>query len=357
MKINILTLFFICLLASCSKTDEAENKDSKSKDIYVTTTKSKIMEFRYQESAIGSIEGIIDPTVASEVAGKITKIFVRPGTTVKKGQIMAEVDNADTSYQLSLSEAEVKKLKARLSNQKITYERNLKLVDENFISPNALETIEVQIEETQEELNSAEARLKIAKLNNSRTKIFAPISGKIEKQIISIGDYVKIGDPLYQIINNKKLRAHVMFPEKLAHILKPGIDIKLETPTTDVPYTTVIQELKPQIVADSRSIDVIADIEKQDDWQAGASVKGTIVFDKKDSVSVPEPSVVLRPSGSVVYEAVNGKAVVRNVRTGITQDGWIEIIDGLEADKEIIVDGAGYLTNDANIVLKQNDPA
>ena len=270
---------------------------------------------------------------------------------------MAEVDNADTSYQLSLSEAEVKKLKARLSNQRITYERNLKLVDENFISPNALETIEVQIEETQEELNSAEARLEIAKLNNSRTKIFAPISGKIEKQIISIGDYVKIGDPLYQIINNKKLRAHVMFPEKLAHILKPGIDIKLETPTTDVPYTTVIQELKPQIVADSRSIDVIADIEKQDDWQAGASVKGTIVFDKKDSVSVPEPSVVLRPSGSVVYEAVNGKAVVRNVRTGITQDGWIEIIDGLEVDKEIIVDGAGYLTNDANIVLKQNDPA
>ena len=357
MKLNLLTLFFICLLVSCSKTDQPENKDSKSKDIYVTTTKSKVMEFRYQESAIGSIEGIIDPTVASEVAGKITKIFVRPGTTVKKGQIMAEVDNADTSYQLSLSEAEVKRLKARLNNQKITYERNLKLVDENFISPNALETIEVQIEETQEELNSAEARLEIAKLNNSRTKIFAPISGKIEKQIISIGDYVKIGDPLYQIINNKKLRAHVMFPEKLAHILKPGINIKLETPTTDVPYTTVIQELKPQIVADSRSIDVIADIEKQDDWQAGASVKGTIVFDKKDSVSVPEPSVVLRPSGSVVYEAINGKAVARNVKTGITQDGWIEIIDGLEADRDIIVDGAGYLTNDANIVLKQNDPA
>jgi len=357
MKFNILTIIFICLLVSCGKTDEPENKDKKSKDIYVTTTKSKVMEFRYQESAIGSIEGIIDPTVASEVAGKITKIFVRPGTTVKKGQIMAEVDNADTSYQLSLSKAEVKKLKARLSNQKITYERNLKLVDENFISPNALETIEVQIEETQEELNSAEARLEIAKLNNSRTKIFAPISGKIEKQIISIGDYVKIGDPLYQIINNKKLRAHVMFPEKLAHILKPGVDIKLETPTTDAPYTTVIQELKPQIVADSRSIDVIADIEKQDDWQAGASVKGTIVFDKKDSVSVPEPSVVLRPSGSVVYEAVNGKAVARNVKTGITQDGWIEIIDGLEADKEIIVDGAGYLTNDASIVLKQNDPA
>ena len=74
-------------------------------------------------------------------------------------------------------------------------------------------------------------------------------------------------------------------------------------------------------------------------------------------MSVPEPSVVLRPSGTVVYEAVKGKAVAKNIKTGITQDGWIEIIDGLEANKEIIVDGAGYLTNDANIILKKDDPA
>ena len=97
MKIKLLALFFIFLIVSCSRTDEAENKDIRSKNIYVTTTKSKMMEFRYQESAIGSIEGIIDPTVASEVAGKITKIFVRPGTTVEKGQIMAEVDGTDSS--------------------------------------------------------------------------------------------------------------------------------------------------------------------------------------------------------------------------------------------------------------------
>ena len=109
MKLNLLAIFFICMLMSCSKTAKTDDKKSKSRDIYVTSTKSKIMEFRYQESAIGSIEGIIDTTVASEVAGKITQIFVRPGTIVKKGQLRAEVDNADTSYQLSLAEEEVKK--------------------------------------------------------------------------------------------------------------------------------------------------------------------------------------------------------------------------------------------------------
>jgi RND family efflux transporter MFP subunit len=350
-KLLLILVVFSSLIA-CSKSDDEEKSKSSQKEIYVTLKKSKKMEFSYQESAMGSIEGIIDPTVASEVSGKITNIHVRPGSSVKKGQLLAEIDASDTSYQLSLSKAEVKKLEARLMNQEITLDRNLKLVDQNFISPTAIENLKVGIEETQEELNSAIARLDIAKLNNNRTKILAPISGKIEKQIISIGDYVKIGDPLYQIINNKKLRAHIPFPEKLAHLLKPGIAISLQTPTSDLVYKTKVQELKPQIIADSRSIDVIADIVEQPNWQAGASVRGTIIFSAKSSVAVPEPSVVLRPSGNVVYESQNGKAIARNVSTGITQDGWIEILDGIDADADIILDGAGYLTDNASIKIK-----
>lgn len=355
MKSKILFLIILSLILSCSKTEDGGEQKKSSKETYVTVAKSQVREFIYQESAIGTIEGIIDPTVASEVSGKITKIYVRPGMSIDKGQLMAEVDPSDTSYQLSLSEAEVKKLKARLNNQKINYDRNLKLVDENFISPNALESLAVQIEETQEELNSAIARLDIAKLNSDRTRVLAPISGKIEKQIISIGDYVKIGDPLYQIINNKKLRAHIPFPEKLANKLLPGIEISLETPTSAKPYITKIQELKPQIIADSRSIDVIADIVDELSWQSGASVKGTIIFEKKESISVPEQSVVLRPSGTVIYEAINGKAIARNITTGISQNGWIEVIDGVDAGIDIVIDGAGYLTNDASIKVKEND--
>ena len=91
----------------------------------------------------------------------------------------------------------------------------------------------------------------------------------------------------------------------------------LKRPTSEKPYLTKIQELKPQIIADSRSIDVIADIVDELSWQAGASVKGTIIFEKKESISVPEQSVVLRPSGTVVYEAVDGKAIARTITTGI----------------------------------------
>ena len=90
---------------------------------------------------------------------------------------------------------------------------------------------------------------------------------------------------------------------------------------------------------------------------AGASVKGTIIFEKRSSVAVPEQSVVLRPLGTFVYESKNNKAIAKKVTTGITQEGWIEIIDGISEGTDIVIDGAGYLTNDANIKIKQNDPA
>ena len=108
MKCKVLFLIVLTLILSCSKTEDGAEQKKSSKDTYVTVAKSQVREFTYQESAIGTIEGIIDPTVASEVSGKITKIYVRPGMSINKGQLMAEVDPSDTSYQLSLSEAEVK---------------------------------------------------------------------------------------------------------------------------------------------------------------------------------------------------------------------------------------------------------
>jgi membrane fusion protein (multidrug efflux system) len=352
MKTKFLFLLIAFIITGCGNSDKEKKADKQDRSLYVSLAESELMTFNNTESAVGSIEGTIDPTVSSEVSGKVIKIHAKSGSIVKKGDLLAEVDNRDNSYQLNLAKADVKKLEARLNNQKINYDRNLKLVDQNFISPNALESIEVAIKETEEELSSAKARLDIANLNYSRTKIFAPINGVVEKQIISMGDFVKIGDPMYQIISNQKLRAHIPFPERLANQIKPGAKIILSTPTSPEIFETKVSSIKPLIVADSRSLDVIADIQNKPGWQAGASVIGTIVFSSTKSVGVPEQSVVLRPIGSVVYLYQNGKAKQNLIQKGITQDGKIQILEGLEAGEKIIVDGAGYLSDQAQVKIK-----
>ena len=179
-------------------------------------------------------------------------------------------------------------------------------------------------------------------------------SGKVERQIASIGDFLKIGDPIIQIMNNDRLRAHVPFPEKLATKLKPGLPIELQSPIVKEKIIVKIAELKPQLISDSLSIDVIADIVNQPNWQAGGSVRGTVVFKEISNLSVPEQSIILRPAGQVVYVIRNDVAYEKSVQTGITQNGNTEITSGVELGEIIAVEGAAYLTDEAKINITQN---
>jgi len=344
--IFVFTIFSIFLIG-CSEKEPLAEKTKRA--IYITTAKASLKSFEDKESAIGSIRGIIDPTIATEISGKVIKLHARTGSIVKKGDLLAEIEQKDYQFQLSLAKAEVRKLEARLANQEKNYLRNLSLVDKKFISSNALDIIITEKNETFEELEISQSKKNIAQSNFEKTKIYAPISGAIEKQIPSIGDFLKIGDPIFQIISNKKLRAHIPFPEKLARKLKSGIPIKLKTPTSKNEITAKIAELKPQLMSDSRSIDIIADIEGQPEWQPGASVKGTVIFSSRKGVAVPEQSVVLRPVGQVVYIVNNDKVEQRKVTIGINQDGVIEILSGLEENEVVALDGAAYLTDQTSI--------
>ena len=351
--IKIICFFLITLLVSCSEKESIS--EAPKKKIFVSTIDAKLITFEDKESAQGTIEGLIDPTIAAEVSGKVIKLYARSGSSIKKGDLLAEIDNADYLYQKNLAEAEIRKLIIRLKNQEKIYARNQKLVDKNFISPNALDNILTDKSETQEELEIAKSRLDIAQSNLSKTKIYSPITGKVEKQIASIGDYLKIGDGVFQIISNRKVRVHIPFPETLSQKIKPGLPILLTSPVSNEPYEAVISELKPMLSEDSRTIDVIADITNSPLWQPGATVRGTIVFKSEKGVAVPEQSIVQRPSGNTVYVVENNIAKSRVVTIGLSQDGYVEILDGVNEGEIVAVDGASFLTNDIEININNKN--
>ena len=134
--------------------------------------------------------------------------------------------------------------------------------------------------------------------------------------------------------------------------------VRLSTPTSTKTVESVIRELKPMITESNRSIDVIADIIDESDWQPGASVTGTVVIGEQPSaLMVPEQSVVLRPAGEVVYLVKDGKAHQVIVKTGQYQKGLVEITDGLHASDTIVMDGAGFLSDQASIQIASNHTA
>jgi membrane fusion protein, multidrug efflux system len=357
----IIGLLSSLLLACSSKEDTGNDKNSggngdkkelKATLVTVTTVKNQAVETT--ETAIGSLEGLISPTVAAELAARVVKMYVNAGQVVKQGELLATLDATDFGMQRSEQQAEVARIQALIDNQGKIVERNQKLVDKKFISQNVVDNDVAQQNVLKQQLAAAKARAGSINHNSSKSKIFAPVNGVIEKRLVGAGDFVRVGDPIVQIVSKQKLRAHLPFPEHIGSKLKPGLKVRLITPTSEQPVESVIHELKPMITEGSRTVDVIADINNVANWQPGASVTGTVILGEQSAaMMIPEQSLVLRPAGEVAYVVRNNVAYQAVVKTGLRQNGLIEVLEGLQANDVIVVDGAGFLTDKADVSVQQ----
>jgi RND family efflux transporter MFP subunit len=349
-------VLFSTLLIACGTKEAASNKsesDKKgTKPTLVTVTQVKNQAVETTEEAVGTLEGLTNPTLSAEVAARVIKIHVNTGEAVKNGQLIATLDATDFGMQHNEAQAEVARIEALLANQVKTVERNQALVNKMFISQNVVDNEMAQQNVLKELLVGAKAHVGSINHNSSKTKIYAPASGNVEKKLVDDGEFVKVGDPIILIVSKQHLRAHLPFPEHIAAKLKPGLEVRLTSPTSETGIKTVIHELKPMIVEGSRSVDVIADIEGSPDWQPGASVTGTVILgEKAAAMMVPEQGVVLRPAGEVVYVVRNNKAYQAVVKTGAHQNGMVELISGVYENDTIVVDGAGFLTDDTVVKI------
>lgn len=349
-KFALLPVILALLLPACAKKNEDQTKSAAPPATLITVIKAESRKLEIIEQSIGSMENLIDPGVGAEVPARVLKIFAHVGQAVKKGQLIALLDASDYVLQKREAQAEVARIEALLENQGRVVDRNQHLVQKNFISQNALDDASTQQHALSEQLEAARARVAAIDHNSDKTRVLSPIDGRVEKQIASPGDFVKQGDSLFQIIGMQKLRAHLPFPENVAAKLHPGQAVRLTTPTVpDKVFNTTIKEIKP-LIGSNRAVDVIADVVDQAGWQGGASVNGVVILgEHPQAVVVPEASVVLRPAGEVVYVIKDKNAQQRLVKTGLRQDGQVEIISGLAAGETVAMDGAGYLTDQAPV--------
>ena len=242
-----------------------------------------------------------------------------------------------------------------MANQERIIANQQKLVEKNYISQNALDESLAQGKAIREQLAVARAKLDASRNALRKTKVVAPIDGEVEVQIVAPGDYVKLGDPMFQLVGTQRLHAHLPFPEGAAPRLKVGQPVRLTSPLVpDFVVEAKIDEIRPTVTATSRALDVIVKFDTDGKFRGGGTVNAQVVTGRRaNAIVVPEQAVVLRPAGKVVYVVEDGKATQRIVQTGYRQGGMIEVTTGLAGGETIAVDGAGFLTNNAIVTVSR----
>lgn len=356
----ILLLALLGTQLAC--TDKPAEKKSEPPPTLITVTQARAQTLEIIESTLGALETVIDPKVAAEVAGRVLKTHVRPGQSVKKGQLLAELEATDAQGQYQADRSETKRLEILLAQQERVVARQNDLASRNFISRNALDDATAQRDALNSQLAAARSRTTVSAHALGRTRIISPQDGSIEVQIAAVGDYLKIGDPLLRLVSNHRLRANLPFPESAAARLKRGLRVRLSSPSA--PNRIVegqIDDIRPSHLETSRALEAIVRFDNpagEGELKGGASVNAQVIIEQKESaVMVPEQSVVLRPAGKVVYLINDNKAQQKPVEVGTRQAGMVEILKGVQPGDTIALDGAGFLSDGARVTVKESAKA
>ena len=323
--------------------------------VLITTAVVQPRTLEIYEEVVGTIENVIDPTVGAEVAGRVTRIAGFTGKKVAKGEVIAEIDAVDFQIQGRADQAEIGRLTSLLEQQEKVVERQTKLVGQGFISQNVVDDTIAQRNALRQQLAAARARAEATARSLWKSRVVAPVNGEIETQIVAVGDYVKVGDPLFRMVGVQELRVHLLLPEAAATRIKPGLKVLLSAPAApEQVLESRIAEIKPTLGTANRALDAIVKISGVGtQFRGGGTVNARIVTSSLDrALMVPEQSVVLRPAGTVVYALDGNVARQRVVETGLRQDGLQQILKGVSAGEMVAADGAGFLTDGAAVTVR-----
>ncbi|NJD24423.1 MAG: efflux RND transporter periplasmic adaptor subunit [Betaproteobacteria bacterium] len=340
------------LVAACGD-KPAEKKGAL--PVLVTATQAQVVAIEIVERTLGTLEAVNDPKVGAEIAGKVVEVAARTGQSVVKGQLLARIDPTDAGHQATADSAEIARLEALLAQQERVLARQSELVQKNFISKNALDDATAQRDALKNQLATARARAELSRNALAKTRVVAPVAGIIETQVVAPGDYVKLGDPLFRMVSNARLRANLPFPESAAARLTVGQAVRLSSPLApEAEIAAVVEDIRPTVGDGNRALEVIARLDNPGPLKSGGSVDAAVVTGRREqAVVVPEQAVVLRPAGKVVYLIVDGKAQQQVVDTGSKQKGVVEIVAGLRGGERLALDGAGFLSDGAAVNVKE----
>lgn len=306
----------------------------------------------------GRLEAVERVEIRSRVAGQVQDVLFREGSLVDEGDLLVTIDPAPFEAEVNRAEATVASARAQLSFTKVEHERAQKLAGTGAMPVREMDRRDNDYREAQAALRAAQASLKVAKLNLGYTDIRAPISGRVGKALITVGNLVPAGagapalttlvsvDPIYAAFDadeNVVMQALHELRKSGGNLDVGRIPVEMEGVTADSPPVHgQVQFVDNAVDAASGTIRVRAVFSNPD----GFLMPGQFARLKMGQAS-PQPLLLIseRAVGTdldkkfVMVVNDEDKAEYREVTLGAVADGLRIVTKGLNAGDRIIVSG------------------
>jgi len=291
-------------------------------------------------TAIGTIEAMEEITVVSEIDGVVTDIPFEEGSYVNRGQLITKLDDSQLEAELIRSEA-------LFTQSQATYNRIKSIVDQKAGTPQNLD-------DALASLKVAEANLKLAKTRFEKTRIVAPFDGLIGSRKVSVGTFLRAGEPITELANLNNLRVTFYAPEKFLSQLKRGAEVTVST--TVFPGHNAkgsIIAIEPVLDPDTRTVQITARVQNpKQKFRSGMSAEVSVVLSERmNALTVPNESVFASGNQSFVFVVNPDSTVIRKpVTLGLQLSDVVEVLDGLKPGMQIVRAGHQKLFDGAKVM-------
>lgn len=280
-----------------------------------------------QINALGTARANEAVEVTSKVSNTVTAVRFADGQRVEKGQVLIELDAAQARADLAAAEA----ASAESASQ---VKRSRELIASRVISDSQFEQLEAT-------MKANDARVAAARSRVDDTVIRAPFSGRVGLRRVSVGSLVNPGTTITTLDDLSVIKVDFSVPENFLAGLREGLKVSATAaafPGRD--FIGTVTGVDSRIDPVSRSVTVRAAVPNVDlALKPGMFLNVTLARDEHEALMVPEAALVPEQSRQFLFVVEGGRATRREVRIGGRQPGRVEIVSGLKAGDQVIVEG------------------
>ncbi len=304
--------------------------------------------------AVGTVRAAQTSQLASQIMGTITNISVHEGDHVRRGQVVAIIDEAQqragvdrATAGLQASQQEIAAAEADYSLAESTLKRYQSLYDKKSVSPQEFDEVKTRFAAAQARRDAAragraqaESGLTQARTSFDYTRIRAPFDGIVTAKLVDAGTMASPGMPIVIVEDPTRFRLEATVDESTIGIVRLGatVPVSLDIAADRSVQGKVVQIL-PAADPASRTFLVKIELPKSPDLRSGLFGRARFSRGQRDSLLVPTSAVLDRGQLKGVYVVGSDQvASLRYITLGRTIDGKFEVLSGLDGGERFVAD-------------------